>query len=121
MEFVRKITKTGLTAQGGLPIPSPFYYRGTSTGVMFANEGVGFSGGFYISLDSEESIIIKNGLSQSHGGKVNSNIGGVAAGACTCSADELVHTIDIDVFTEQVDALIVSKLEGCALEDISAV
>lgn len=119
MEITRTITKTGLKAQGGLTIPSPFYYKGETSGITFAHSGVGFTGGFFISLEATTPIILEGGLSQHPRGGVSANVGGLAKDVCTCSEDELTHTIDSSKLMDEVDALIVSKFETLELADIS--
>lgn len=119
-QFTLTINKTGLKAQGNLEIPTGFIYKGIVSGYSFntAPIGVGFSGEFFTDANSDEAIIIKNGLQQGPRG-VHAQVGGLinSEGVLTQNADELTATLDFTLFLAGVKEQIATKL-GCEITDI---
>ena len=113
MHFIRTITKTGIEAQGGLEIPSPFVFEYEFTDIDVANNVVHYRGSFKKEEDGEAIPLHRDNV------PCISFINGNVTGAYSISEDGFVHTIDETLLNTSIDADIVQNLSGIALEDIS--
>lgn len=121
-QFTLTITKEGLKAQGGIEIPSPFFYKGEITGVSFNTDepGAGYSGGIYLTEESESPVILEGQLQGGPRGLRAENIGGLAKEGCIVIDDtaDRVVTIDDAKFIDCVKTFLAARL-GCETTDIA--
>ena len=113
MHFTRTITKTGIEAQGGLEIPSPFVFQYEFTDIDIANNVVHYRGSFKKEEEGADISITKANVT------CISFINGSVTGAYSISENGFIHTIDETLLNTTIDAAIVQNLSGIALEDIS--